>query len=258
MDLTGKIALVTGAAAGIGQGCALEIARAGADVVVNGRPGGTDLSSTCNQIESLGRRTAAIPANVFERAECEKLVAQTIDAMGRIDILVSNPACGGRHSFLDFDPELFDLGIRGTLTAGFHMAQLTARHMVDRGEGGKIIFISSIHAEMPYAPCVAYNAAKAGLNHLASSIAVELFDQRINVNCINPGWIDTPGERIAFGDKSVDTGGQHLPWGRLGTPGDIGKAAAFLASDHADYITGTTLRVDGGFIFKDSGSPEPT
>jgi glucose 1-dehydrogenase len=134
------------------------------------------------------------------------------------------------------------------------MSQLVARHMVERGHGGKIIFISSVHAPMPYAGSVAYNAAKAGLNHMARTIAIELAPHRINVNAIEPGWIDTPGERLVFGDEMMAREGAKLPWRRLGTPADIGKAAAFLASDDADYISSATLRVDGCFLFKDCRS----
>ena len=255
VNLEGKIALVTGAAGGIGQGCAVELARCGADVVVNGRPDGTSPAVTCQQIESLGRKATPIEADVFERSACEQLVSGALEAVGRIDILVSNPASGWRCPFLEFDPDEFERNIKGTLNAGFHMAQLVARHMVDRGGGGKIIFISSVHAEMPYPPAVSYNAAKAGLNHMTSSIAVELFQHRINVNVINPGWIDTPGERRDFTEEQIQREGQKLPWGRMGTSADIGRAAAFLASDDADYITGTTLRVDGGFVYKDVAPP---
>jgi glucose 1-dehydrogenase len=124
--------------------------------------------------------------------------------------------------------------------------------MVGRGAGGKIVLISSVQAEMPYARCVAYNAAKAGLNHLAATMAVELSAHRINVNVIEPGWIDTPGERLAFSEETMQAVAPTLPWGRLGTPADIGQAAAFLCSPAADYITGTVLRVDGGFLYKDA------
>ena len=255
LNLSGKIALVTGAARGIGQGCAVALARCGADVIVNGRPGGTSLSETCQQIEDLGRQATPIEADAFERSACEQLVSQTLAAAGRIDILVSNPASGRRCAFLEYEPSDFDRDIKGTLTAGFNMAQLVALHMVERGGGGKIVFISSVHAEVPYPPTVAYNAAKAGLNHMASAIAIELFEHRINVNVINPGWIDTPGERQDFTEEQIQREGRKLPWGRLGTPADIGRAAAFLASADADYITGTTLRVDGGFVYKDCAPP---
>ena len=251
MNLEGKKALVTGAGRGIGRGCALELARRGADLVLNDRRDSPDLTAASEEVRALGRTAVAFEADVFDRRECEKLVAQAIAAAGRIDILVSNPAASIRNAFLDFDPRDFRRVLDGTLTSGFHMSQLVARHMVERGSGGKIVFISSIHALMPYARSVAYNAAKAGLDHMARTIAVELARHRINVNVIEPGWIDTPGERQHFGDEPIERMGPTLPWGRLGTPGDIGSAAAFLASDDADYITGAVLRVDGGYWCKD-------
>jgi len=252
MQLAGKIALVTGAGRGIGRGCALELARRGADVVVNDRPGSPDLGATAEAIRALGRTCAAFELDAFDRAGCEALVAQAVAALGRIDILISNPAASVRGDFLDYDPQVFDRVIQGTLTAGFHAGQLVARQMVSQGGGGKIVFISSVHAEMPYARSVAYNAAKAGLNQMAATMAVELLPHRINVNLIEPGWIDTPGERLTFGEERMRQVAPTLPWGRLGTPEDIGRAAAFLASDDADYITGSILRVDGGFLLKDA------
>ena len=104
---------------------------------------------------------------------------------------------------------------------------------------------------MPISLCTPYGAAKAGLNHMMRSIAVELAPHRINVNAIEPGWIDTPGEHVTFSEETIASEGQRLPWGRMGLPEDIGNAAAFLVSDEADYITGTVLPVDGCFRFKD-------
>ncbi len=253
MDLTGKTALVTGAGRGIGKGCAIELARAGANLVINDRPGSSDLSSTANEIAAFSNSCVSIEANVFARDGCEQLVSKAIRAAGRVDILVSNPAFGVRCDFLQYDPTDFEKAISATLIAGFHMSQLVARHMVECG-GGKIVFISSVQAEMPMARSVAYNAAKAGLNHMARTIAAELSPHRINVNVIEPGWIDTPGEHESFDEDVIRREGDSLPWGRLGTPADIGKAAAFLASDQADYITGSVLCVDGGFRFKDCRS----
>ena len=143
-------------------------------------------------------------------------MARAIEALGRIDILVSNPAFNRRADFLEYDPETFARVIEGTLTGGFHMAQLVARHMVERGGGGKIVFISSCHVKTPYARSVAYNAAKAGLNNMAFTIATELYRHRINVNVIEPGWIDTPGEHESFGSEAIAKAGPTLPWGRLG------------------------------------------
>jgi glucose 1-dehydrogenase len=246
MKLQGRMALVTGAARGIGRGCALELARAGADVAINDRTRTPQLESVATEICALGRRSSIVEGDVFHRPTAEHVVGRAVDELGRIDILVSNPALQKRSDFLHYDPETFSQVIQGTLIGGFHMSQLVTRHMVKRASGGKIIFISSVHALIPYAGSVAYNAGKSGLNHMAFTIAGELSRYHINVNVIEPGWIDTPGEHEAFGDTVMAQAGATLPWGRLGTPEDIGKAAAFLASHDADYITGMALRVDGG------------
>jgi glucose 1-dehydrogenase len=251
MRHSGKLALVTGAGRGIGKGCALELASQGADVVINDRPGSPDLSQTASEIRALGRSCAVVEADVFNRAGCEKLVATALKEVGRLDILVSNPAFNKRSDFLEYDPADFERVIQGVLVSGFHVSQLVARHMVEHGTQGKILFISSVHAPIPYARNVAYNAGKAGLNHLCRTIAVELARHRINVNAIEPGWIDTAGERAIFGDDVIQTEGAKLPWGRIGTIEDIGRAASFLCSDEADYITGAILRVDGLIVYKD-------
>ena len=246
MKLLGRKALVTGAGRGIGRGCALEMARAGADVAVNDRQRTAQAEQVVAEIQALGRQAVLIDGDVFERASCESVAHSAIEALGRIDIFVSNPAFQRRAEFLKFDPDTFAKVIQGTLAGGFHMSQFVARHMVERGAGGKIVFISSGHAHTPYTGSVAYNAGKGGLNQLAFTIAAELYPHRINVNVIEPGWIDTPGEHEAFGDELMSKAGTALPWGRFGTPEDIGKAAVFLVSDDAEYITGAALRVDGG------------
>jgi len=250
VKLLDKKALVTGAARGIGRGCALELARAGADVAVNDLPQGESIDSVVEEIRRLKRKAVPVEGDVFSRPSCEKVVASALEALGRIDILISNPSLNLRAPFLEYDPEAFEKVLQGTLHGGFHLSQLVGRHMVQRGGRGKIIFISSIHARVPYARNVAYNAGKTGLISMAFTIANELLKHRINVNVIEPGWIDTPGEREAFGHGAIEQAGPTLPWGRLGTPEDIGKTAVFLASDAADYITGTTLLVDWGLWLK--------
>jgi len=250
MNLTNKTALVTGAAQGIGRGCALELARAGADIVINDRQESPLTHSLQAEIEACGRRACVVTGDAFQRADCERIVAKSIESLGPLDCLISNPAYSRRGAFLDYDPETFEKTLQGTLTAGFHMSQLVARQMVARGRGGSIVFISSVRSRIPYIRSVAYNAAKAGLNHMARTIAAELLPHRIRVNVIEPGWIDTPGEHATFGSESMAAIMPRLPWGRFGTPADIGRAAAFLTSDDADYITGTSLLVDGGMALR--------
>ncbi len=246
----GKKALVTGAGRGIGKGCALELGLEGAELIINDRPDSPDLAATIAEFQELGIKAAGIEANVFEYEGCETLVEQTLAALGHIDILVSNPAWGIRRDYLDYRQGDFEKIVSATLTSGFHMSRLVATSMVERDKRGKILFISSVQGELPIARCVAYGTAKAGVNHMAKTLAVELSPQQINVNVIEPGWIDTPGEHETFDDAVIEEEGVKLPWGRLGLPRDIGRAAAFLCSDDADYITGTILPVDGLYRYK--------
>lgn len=257
MRLLNKTVLITGAGRGIGKGCALELARDGADVIINDRPDSPDLGRTVEAVRALGRSAHGIEADVFSRKGCEQLLNATLELTDRIDVLVSNPAYSSRASFLDYDPQEFENVVRRTLISGFHMSQLVARQMVRQGGGGKLIFISSVQAEMPLAHSVAYGAAKAGLNHMTQTIAVELSSHRINANAIEPGWTDTPGEHETFSEQTIEREGGRLPWGRLGTAAEVGRTAAFLASGDADYITGTVIPVDGGFRFKDCRAAEP-
>jgi glucose 1-dehydrogenase len=247
--LHGKSVLVTGGGRGIGFACALEFARQGADITLNDRPGSPDLAGAVQQILSLGVSCTGIEADVFRRDGCERL----LDEVDRVDVLVSNPAYSRRGSFLDYEADVFEKTLQGTLASGFHLAQLTARRMIEQSVRGKLIFISSVHGQMPLAGHIAYNVAKAGLDHLVQSVAVELLEHRINVNAIAPGWIDTPGERETFSDIELEAEGRKLPWGRLGLAEEIGKAAVFLGSDDSQYITGVVLPVDGGFRFRNCG-----
>ena len=226
------------------------MAKAGADIALNDRDRSAEAEATMAEIQALGRRAVLVEGDAFQRPSCESIAQRTLDAFGRIDILISNPAYSRRGDFVDLPPDQFDKTIQGTLSGGFYMSQLVARHMIARGGRGKIVFTCSVHSRIPYIKSVAYNAAKAGLKHMALTIAAELLPHRINVNLIDPGWIDTPGEHAVFGSENMAQAGPTLPWGRLGTPEDIGKAAAFLCSDDADYITGAALLVDGGWCLK--------
>lgn len=250
MKLAGKTALVTGAARGIGRGCALALAAAGADVALNDRDESAELQAVAAEIREMGRRAVLLAGDAFAREACEQLARRAEEQLGRVDILVSNPAFSRRGAFLEYDPDLFEKTLQGTLLGGFHLSQFVARQMAARGEGGKILFISSVHARIPFAQSVAYNAAKAGLNHMARTMAAELLPRRINVNVIEPGWIDTPGEHATFGSEKIAQAAPTLPWGRLGAPEEIGAAALFLCSADADYITGVSLLVDGGLALR--------
>ncbi|MEN9938249.1 MAG: hypothetical protein RLZZ387_4828 [Chloroflexota bacterium] len=246
--LDGKVALVTGASRGIGRGIALCLAEEGADVLVNFRTHPEEADETAAAIRALGRRAQVWQADVADRAQVEAMVAAATDQLGRLDIAVANAASTVRKPTVEITWEEVLRTLEVSQHGVFHTCQLAAQQMVAQGVGGKIIIISSIHAELPVANSAPYNMAKAAINHLGATMANELARARINVNVINPGWIDTPGERVLASEADLQAGGRRIPWGRLGTTRDIGRAAAFLASDDADYITGAVLRVDGGFM----------
>ncbi|CAI8025827.1 Glucose 1-dehydrogenase [Geodia barretti] len=227
----GKTALVTGASLGIGRGIALCLAEEGANVVVNYRSHQAEAESAAEEIRQLGGEALVWQADVSDRDAIAAMFKGAVDRFGRIDVAVANAA--------------ISFGV-------FHTCQLAAQQMLKQPRmgrsRGKIVVISSIHEEIAFPSSGAYNMSKAAINHLARTMAAELAGQRINVNVINPGWIDTPGERKHFSEEDIAEGSRRLPWGRMGVPEDIGKAAAYLASDDADYVTGTILRVDGGFV----------
>jgi glucose 1-dehydrogenase len=246
--LDGKVALVTGSSRGIGRGCALCLAEEGADLVVNYRSHADEAQAVVAAIEKMGRRAIAVKADVADRAQVQALVQAGVDHFGHLDIAIANAAFSIRKAVIEieWDDVMSTLGV--AQFGVFHTCQFAARQMVAQGKGGKIIIISSIHQELPVANSSAYNMAKAAINHLGETLANELAPNHINVNIINPGWINTPGERNYYTEEELKEQGKLIPWGRLGTEREIGRVAVFLASDDAEYITGSTLRVDGGFM----------
>jgi glucose 1-dehydrogenase len=165
---------------------------------------------------------------------------------------VANAGVSVRQPFLEVTPEGLERTLRPTMYGVLWTCQAAARQMVrqdplpGRESRGKLVVIASIHAEQPFARSSSYNLAKAGVTHLMRTAAVELAEQKINVNIINPGWIDTPGERQHATEEEIAAGAAQLPWHRLGRPEEIGRVAVFLASPDSDYMTGSVVRVDAG------------
>lgn len=238
------IAIVTGAARGIGAATAVELAARGMDLVLVDR---LPADRTLARIAETGRRAFYVGGSVTDRAVNEEAVATAVREFGRLDVVVANAARGLRQPFLEQDDasarELFDV----VFWAGYQLAQRAARQMVQQGGGGSIVFISSVHAVRGYASAVIYNAAKAAVNHMARTVALELAPHRIRVNWIEPGWVNTEGEQIVFGADVAEREGSKLLWGRLADPREIARGVAFLASEDASYVTGSGLRIDGGF-----------
>lgn len=244
--LAGKRALVTGASRGIGRGTAVELARRGADVVINYLGKQADADAVCAECRQLGVRAEAIQADASCEPTIEQLVAQSIERLGGLDIAVSNAAYSDRQLMLEADLEGFRRTIDVTMWGPFYLVRAAARHMLQAGRGGNIVVVSSPHAQMAIPGSMAYNMAKAAIDQMARTAAVELAQHRIRVNIVHPGWIDTPGERKFFSEETLREQGQKLPWGRLGQINEIGRGVAFLCDPESEYITGSTLTIDGG------------
>ena len=252
----GKTVLITGSARGIGQGIALCLAEEGADIVVNDLPPGAgpnihDAKGTAEAVEKLGRRALVQYADVSDRAQVERMFAAVVDHFGHLDVVVANAARTVREPVVEAKWENVLATLEVTQFGVFHTCQLAAQQMlrqIEQGRpGGKIIIISSVLSVVPLVTSASYNMAKAGIIQFGRTLANELAEYHINVNVINPGWIDTPGEHLLASDEEIREGAKHLPWKRLGTPRDIGLAVAYLASADADYVTGSVLNVDGGY-----------
>ena len=247
VNLKGKVAIVTGASRGIGRATAVALARAGADVTVNYHTHGDEAKEVVEEIGKSGRRGLAFQADVSHRHCVEAMVNATVEHFGTLDILVSNAYFSKREAFLELSEMAMRRTLEVTLWGAFHAAQMGARRMVAQGTGGSICFISSVLSFIPVANSLPYNTAKAGINQMSATIAHELTPYGIRSNVIEPGWIDTPGERRFATDEQIREGARKLPWKRLGRPEEIARMAAYLVSDAADYITGSVFRVDGGY-----------
>ncbi|MDP7398096.1 MAG: SDR family oxidoreductase, partial [Lentisphaeria bacterium] len=216
-DLHGKVALVTGASRGIGRQAALTFAEAGADVIVNYRSHADEAEEVAQHIRQEGRRAMVAQCDVADRAGMEAMFAKAAETMGTVDIVVANAAYSVRQPLLGMDWDGFRRTLEVTQYGVFHTCQLAAQQMVRQFHsgrvGGKILIISSVHAERVQYTSAAYDMAKRSINHLGRTMAAELAEYRINVNNLQPGWIDTPGERQFATDEQIREGGKSLPWG---------------------------------------------
>lgn len=250
MNLQNKVALVTGSTQGIGRGIALRLAEAGADLVINGRQENDEARETLEQVHAQGRRACFIAADVADPANCCQLVETAVEQMGRLDILVNNAGMQTHAAFLDISEADYDQVLNVNLRGPFFLAQAFARHLRDSGRGGRIINNSSVHEELPFPNFTSYCVSKGGLKMLMRNLAIELAPLGITVNNVAPGAIETPINRALMNQPDkLQSLLENIPAKRLGQPRDVAGAVAFLASDEADYITGTTLVVDGGLLW---------
>jgi 2-dehydro-3-deoxy-D-gluconate 5-dehydrogenase len=244
--LDGKVAIVTGASKGLGQGMAVGLAEAGADIAIVARG---DLAETAKLIEKLGRKCIQIRADLGDRKSVKVIVDKTIKACGKIDILVNNAGTIRRAEFLDFTEEDWDAVIKVNLDSVFFLSQAVAKVMAKGGQGGRIINTASMLSFQGGIRIPSYTAAKSGVMGLTRIMANELAKYNINVNAIAPGYMATELTSALQNDpvrnKAIL---DRIPAGHWGSPDDLKGAVVFLASEASSYIQGYTIAVDGGWL----------
>ncbi len=244
IDLSGKTALVSGASRGIGRAIAVELAGAGAAVVVNYRTGAEAAEAVVGEIEAVGGRATAVQADVSAAADVERLVKASTDAYGSLDILVNNAGITRDNLLLRMKDEEWESVLSTNLRAAYLLTKAVLRPMM-RARWGRIVSITSVVGLTGNAGQANYSAAKAGLIGFTRSVAREMAARGITANAVAPGFIET--DMVAGLSAEVrENVLRQIPLGRLGNPRDVAQVVAFLASDAAAYVTGQTIAVDGG------------
>jgi 2-deoxy-D-gluconate 3-dehydrogenase len=247
--LDGRIALVTGSSRGLGQAIAVALAEAGADVALVERSERPEGSGTAERIDALGRRHAVIRADLAERGVTDRIVEETVAALGGVDILVNNAGVIRRAPLLEFTGADWDGVMDVNARALFFLSQAAARVMIAQGRGGKIINIASLLSFQGGIRVPSYTAAKSAVLGLTRLLANELAPQGINVNGIAPGYMTTDNTRALREDPDRNRAIlERIPAGRWGNPEDLQGAAVFLASSASNYMHGFTIAVDGGWL----------
>jgi len=244
--LADMVAVVTGASRGIGRATAIALSQAGADVAINYRSNTAEAEQVADAIRQFGRRAILCPGDVAVQATVERLIQDTAEAFGRVDIAVSNAVYSDREPFFSANMQGFRRTIDVTMWGAYYLLRAAAQQMIAQAAGGSIIVVSSPHAFIPVPNSMAYNMAKAATDHMARTAATELLDHRIRVNIVHPGWVDTPGERKFVSDDQIAIQGAKLPWGRMATAEEIARGVVFLCDPASDYMTGSALLIDGG------------
>jgi 2-deoxy-D-gluconate 3-dehydrogenase len=244
-SLEGKVALVTGANTGLGQGIAVALAEAGADIAAAGIQAPTE---TEEKVRALGRRFVSIEANLITIEPVQRIVEETLAGLGRLDILVNNAGLIRRADAVDFSEKDWDDVMNVNIKSAFFMSQAAGRHFIASG-GGKIINIASMLSFQGGIRVPSYTASKSGIAGITRLLANEWANKNINVNAIAPGYMatDNTAQLRADEERSAQILGR-IPAGRWGQPSDLGGAAVFLASTASDYVNGAIIPVDGGWL----------
>ena len=254
--LEGKVAIVTGGDQGIGRAIALRLAAEGADVAIcyhNNRSGAEEVVASITGEAAgsgTGRRALALQADVSDSEQAQRFIVAAFEHFGGADILVNNAGLERRADFWDITEKDYDLVLNTNLKGVFFTTQEAVRHWISAKRPGKIINMSSVHEELPFPHFATYCASKGALKMLARDLAVELAPYVITINNIAPGAIETPINKALLSNPAkLNPLLENIPLKRLGKPEDVAGVAAFLASADADYITGTTVFVDGGLLW---------
>ena len=255
MTLVNKVALVTGSSQGIGKAIAIRLAKAGANVVINYRSHPEGAEATVKEVEAAGGRCHAaegfsIQADLGMVDNVNRLIEQSIEHFGKLDILVNNAGIEKNAPFWEVTEDDYDKVMNVNLKGVFFATQAFVKHLLETQRSGRIINISSVHEDLPFPNFAAYCCSKGGLKMLTRNLAVELGSHGITINNIAPGAIETPINTKLLNDpEKLNALLKNIPLGRLGQPEDISGLVAFLASDEAAYVTGTTFFVDGGLLW---------
>jgi len=242
--LAGKVVLLTGGDSGIGRAVAIAFAREGADLLVSYLDEHEDARETARWVEQAGRRIVLVPGDIADPAHCRSLVQQTVDAFGRVDVLVNNAAFQMTHETLEDIPDQeWDHTFQTNIAAMFHLCKAAVPHMKP---GASIINTSSVNSDMPSPGLLAYATTKGAIANFTAGLAQLLAKRGIRANSVAPGPIWTPLIPSTMPPEAVESFGQNVPLGRPGQPAEVAPAYVLLASDEASYISGARLAVTGG------------